>query len=57
MHILNLEDNILKHRDICKAIESGSFADVKIDRIGNLEDGIIRIEELIAQGSPYDINF
>ena len=39
MYILNLEDNIFKHNDICKVIKRGPFNDVKIDCIGNLEDG------------------
>ena len=36
MYILNLEDNVFKHHDICRAIERGSFENLKIDCVGNL---------------------
>lgn len=55
MYILNLEDNIFKHNDICKVIKRGPFNDVKIDCIGNLKDGIRKIEDMIKQGNPYDL--
>lgn len=55
MRILNLEDNVFKHHDICKAIERGSFANLKIDCVGNLADGISKIEEAIDQEKPYDL--
>lgn len=40
MHILNLEDNVFKHHDICRAMERGSFENLKIDCVGNLADGL-----------------
>ncbi|MCR5255599.1 MAG: response regulator [Acetatifactor sp.] len=55
MHILNLEDNVFKHHDICKAIERGSFANLKIECVGNLTDGINKIEDAIKQDNPYDL--
>ena len=53
MYILNLEDNVFKHHDICRAIERGSFENLKIDCVGNLADGLSKIEEAINQEKPY----
>lgn len=55
MYILNLEDNVFKHHDICKAVERGYFANLKIDCVGNLADGLSKIEEAINQEKPYDL--
>lgn len=55
MYILNLEDNVFKHHDICKAVERGSFANLKIECVGNLADGLSKIEEAINQEKPYDL--
>lgn len=55
MHILNLEDNVFKHHDICRAIERGSFENLKIDCVGNLADGLSKIEGAISKGKLYDL--
>lgn len=55
MYILNLEDNVFKYYNICRAIERGSFADLKIDHIEDLEGGISKIEESIDNGKSYDV--
>lgn len=55
MYILNLEDNVFKHHDICKAIERGSFQNLRIDHVGNLKDGIERIKEQNEIEKPYDL--
>lgn len=39
MYILNLEDNVFKHHDICRAMERGSFENLKIDCVGILQMG------------------
>ena len=46
---------LTKHHDICKAVERGSLANLKIDCVGNLADGISKIEEAINQEKPYDL--
>lgn len=55
MYILNLEDDFFKHHDICKAIENGTFNNIKIDCIGNLEEGINAIENMLEMGKTYDL--
>lgn len=54
MYILNLEDNMYKHHDICKVLRGGRFGVVNIENVRNLEDGVERIEEQIESGHPYD---
>lgn len=53
--VLNIEDNIFKHLDICKALRSGGFTGLNIDCKGNLKDGIELIEEHYNIGTPYDL--
>ena len=55
MKILNLEDNVFKHRDIIKALARGSFGKNEIDWVRNLEDGIAKIKEHIELGETYDL--
>lgn len=55
MYILNLEDNIYKHYDICKALRNGGLGKIDIECVGNLEDGIRRIKEQIDLAKPYDL--
>lgn len=55
MRILNLEDSVFKHFDIKKAIENNFIRNIQIERIGNLKDGVSKIEESIQQGTPYDL--
>ena len=52
MYILNLEDNVFKHHDICRAIERGSFENLKIDCVGNLADGLSKIEGITDMWYP-----
>lgn len=55
MKILNLEDNVFKHLDICKVIERGNFTALEIDWVRNLEEGILGIEKSIVNETPYDL--
>ncbi len=55
MHILNIEDDVFKHHDICEALKRGGFADLRIDCKGNLVDAIEQIEEHNNAGKPYDL--
>ncbi len=53
MYVLNIEDDAWKHRDIYKALESCGAK--KIDRAGNLEDGLDMISRSLQQNHPYDL--
>ena len=53
MRILNIEDDAIKHNDICKVIKS--CGSMKIDWARNLEAGVERIREGIQGGTPYDL--
>lgn len=55
MNILHIEDDICKHYNICKVIERGVGAALRIDCVGNLVEGLEKIEESIEQGNPYDV--
>ena len=55
LYILNLEDNVFKHHDICRVIEMGSFKNVKIDWVRNLTEGLNKIEEMNNNNTPYDV--
>jgi len=55
MFVLNIEDDVFKHHNICKALRSGDFKDLRIDCKGNLKDGIEIIEENSKMGKPYDL--
>ena len=53
MRILNIEDDAIKHNDICKVIKS--CGSMKIDWARNLESGVDKIREGIQGGTPYDL--
>lgn len=55
MLVLNIEDDVFKHHNICKALRNGGFSDLHIDCKGNLNDGIGLIEEHNTMGKPYDL--
>lgn len=55
MYILNLEDNVFKHNDIFKAISTCGCGKPDIEWVRNLEEGLERIQEQIAQKKPYDL--
>lgn len=54
MYILNLEDDVYKHHDICKALEHGGLGKLTIDCVRNLEDGIELIKKNLEE-QPYDL--
>ena len=55
MFVLNIEDDIYKHHDICKALRNDGLSELRIDLEGNLSDGIKKIREQNALGKPYDL--
>lgn len=55
MFVLNIEDDVFKHHNICKALRDGGFKDLHIECKGNLNDGIEIIEENNKIGKPYDL--
>lgn len=55
MFILNIEDDIYKHHDICTALKRGGFSSLQIDCEENLEGGMNRIKKQIESGKPYDL--
>ena len=55
MLVLNIEDNVFKHLDICKALRAGGLTELNIDCKGNLKDGIELIEKHNEMGKPYDL--
>ena len=55
MFVLNIEDDVYKHHDICKALRNGGLSELRIELEGNLSDGIKKIREQNALGKPYDL--
>lgn len=55
MFILNIEDDIYKHHDICTVLKRGGFSSLQIDCEENLEGGMNRIKKQIESGKPYDL--
>lgn len=55
MLILNIEDDLYKHHDICMALRRGGFSDLQIDCEDNLKDGINRIKKQNESGKSYDL--
>lgn len=53
MRILNIEDNVIKHNDICKVLSGAGFRDV--DWAGNLNEGVKMIEDHMSSDTPYDL--
>ena len=53
MHILHIEDNVFKHRDICNVLQD--CGKVEIDWAKNLEDGIGMIQHSVEDSRQYDI--
>ena len=55
MRVLNLEDNVYKHNDICKVLNNGEFGEVNIECARNLEEGLEKIEEQNSKEASYDL--
>lgn len=55
MFVLNIEDDIYKHNDICNVMKKGSFSNLQIDCEHNLADAIEKIAEQNDLGKPYDL--
>ena len=55
IHILNIEDTILKHVAIKRSLEKCRIDTKWIDRAGTAEDGLRMIEEATVAGDPYDL--
>ena len=53
MKILNFEDNVFKHHDICKAIKEEMPA--HIDQASNLEKGLEMLKVAGDSGEPYNL--
>lgn len=53
MRILNIEDTMLKHLDIARAVKK--MGRVELDHAKNLKSGLEMIEVSIAANSPYDV--
>ena len=53
MHVLNIEDDAIKHRDICRVLENCGITE--IDWAKNLEDGIARLQQPDNQSKSYDL--
>lgn len=55
MKILNLEDNVFKHHDICRALEGRGLGRIDMELIGNLEKGLEAIQNHLDQSEAYDL--
>lgn len=55
MLVLNIEDDVFKHYNICRALRGGGLSDLHIECKSNLEAGIEKIEEQNSLGKPYDL--
>ena len=53
MYVLNIEDNAIKHRDICKVLED--CGEREVGWVKNLEDGMNRLKQAVRQTRPYDL--
>lgn len=53
MRILNIEDTMLKHIDIARAVKKLGISE--LDHAKNLKSGLGLIEASIAENSPYDV--
>lgn len=53
MKILNFEDGSLKHAAICREIQSS--LKVQIDWVRNAADGLVKLDEALGKGEPYDL--
>ena len=53
MHILHVEDNVFKHRDICNVLQN--CGNVEIAWAKNLEEGIEMIQHSVEDSRQYDI--
>lgn len=53
MHILHIEDNVFKHRDICNVLQT--CGKVEIAWAKNLEEGIEMIQRSVEDSRQYDI--
>ncbi len=53
MHILHIEDSVSKHRDVQTVL--WEFGQVQADWSAYLEEGLDRILEQRAAGTPYDL--
>ena len=51
MRVLNLEDDVAKHNNICKVLKRNGF--IRIDWAKNLEDGMELIKSSIDSSDPY----
>ena len=53
MYILNVEDDVFKHNDICKVLQNCGVT--KIDWAENLEDAIKMVSSSEENNTPYDL--
>lgn len=53
MRILNIEDTMLKHMDIARAVRK--LGRVELDHAKNLKSGLTMIEASFAENRPYDV--
>ncbi len=51
MRILNIEDDVIKHSSICRALKQ--LGKIDIDLSDNMQEGIDMIRESISSGIPY----
>ena len=51
MRVLNIEDDVAKHNNICKVLKRNGF--IRIDWAKNLEDGMELIKSSIDSSDPY----
>lgn len=55
MRILNIEDNVFKHRAIYDALKNGKISNMTMERADNLEAGLRRFQEEADLQQPFDL--
>jgi hypothetical protein len=53
MKVINLEDNVLKHHAISRALDNMRITDIAW--VKNVDDGIRLIEDAAGNGNPFDL--